>query len=616
MDPQYAQITGLASGQHGAVSISQMTAARVGSQLRSVWVDRGLIERLGPRSYAIVGSPPTWQRAAWAANADLDGAGFVAGRLAARLSKLDGFDLDQVELLAERSRRNLKTPHLLRTTCLPIPWHDTKIIDGIRCLTPERLILDAPLFHFSKAEIENAIDSAIRMKLVSEQRLRTRVVARHRAGINHGRRLLDALVDSGGESRLERWFLRLVRDAGLSRPQLQRTVRDGSRTIARVDAYFPGGLVVEIAGHGTHASRRQRQRDEQRRTELTLRGFRVVTFTYDDIRQRPDWVVARLREALAMCAWRSLSPNARAGAGIGDSDGREGGMGVGCALPRRHREAPSTRSPGIRTVVGMTSATASTAAFSPPSPPSAASRGGLIAARTELATKVYGHAGTEVRALDGVTVNMAAGEFTAVMGPSGSGKSTLMHCLAGLDTLSSGKAFIGDVDLGTLNDKQLTKVRREQIGFIFQAYNLLPTLNARENITLPMDLAGRRPDKEWLHTVINTVGLGQRLKHRPSELSGGQQQRVAVARALAGKPQVIFADEPTGNLDSRTGGEILDFMRKAVLELGQSIVMVTHDPVAASYADSVLFLNDGRIVDRIVAPTATGVLDRMKAFGD
>ena len=240
----------------------------------------------------------------------------------------------------------------------------------------------------------------------------------------------------------------------------------------------------------------------------------------------------------------------------------------------------------------------------------------LIAARTQLATKVYGRSGTEVRALDGVTVNMPAGEFTAVMGPSGSGKSTLMHCLAGLDTLTSGKAFIGEVDLGSLSDKQLTQVRREQVGFIFQAYNLVPTLNARENITLPMDLAGRKPDKEWLRTVIDTVGLGERLKHRPSELSGGQQQRVAVARALAGRPQVIFADEPTGNLDSRAGGEILAFMRAAVENFGQSIVMVTHDPVAAAFAHSVLFLNDGRIVDRMVAPTAAGVLDRMKKFGD
>ena len=264
-----------------------------------------------------------------------------------------------------------------------------------------------------------------------------------------------------------------------------------------------------------------------------------------------------------------------------------------------------------------------TTPFAPPhvapqaiAPPRVIAGSHLIAARTQLATKVYGRSGTAVRALDAVTVNMPAGEFTAVMGPSGSGKSTLMHCLAGLDTLTSGKAFIGDVDLGSLSDKQLTRVRREQIGFIFQAYNLVPTLNARENITLPLDLAGRKPDKEWLRTVIDTVGLGQRLKHRPSELSGGQQQRVAVARALAGQPQVIFADEPTGNLDSRAGGEILAFMRAAVESFGQSIVMVTHDPVAAAFAHSVLFLNDGRIVDRMVAPTASGVLDRMKAFGD
>ncbi len=239
-----------------------------------------------------------------------------------------------------------------------------------------------------------------------------------------------------------------------------------------------------------------------------------------------------------------------------------------------------------------------------------------VAARAVNATKIYGRAGTEVRALDDVTIDIPAGEFTAVMGPSGSGKSTLMHCLAGLDTLTSGSVFIGDIDLATLSDKHLTRLRRERIGFIFQAYNLLPTLNAIENITLPMSLAGRRPDRQWLHRVIATVGLGDRLKHRPSELSGGQQQRVAVARALASQPNVIFADEPTGNLDSRSGGEILAFMRSAVNDLGQSIVMVTHDPVAASFADSVLFLNDGRIVDRMVAPTAPSVLDRMKAFGD
>jgi putative ABC transport system ATP-binding protein len=239
----------------------------------------------------------------------------------------------------------------------------------------------------------------------------------------------------------------------------------------------------------------------------------------------------------------------------------------------------------------------------------------FAAARTELATKVYGRGGTEVRALDQVSAAMPGGQFTAVMGPSGSGKSTLMHCLAGLDTLTSGHAYLGDIDLGSLSDRDLTRVRREQIGFIFQAYNLIPTLSAKENITLPMDLARRKYDRPWLDAVIDTVGLRDRLKHRPSELSGGQQQRVAVARALAGRPRVIFADEPTGNLDSRAGGEILQFMRSAVTDLGQTIVMVTHDPVAAAYADSVLFLADGNIVDHMSRPTSTAVLDRMKAFG-
>jgi putative ABC transport system ATP-binding protein len=239
-----------------------------------------------------------------------------------------------------------------------------------------------------------------------------------------------------------------------------------------------------------------------------------------------------------------------------------------------------------------------------------------LAARAESATKVYGRGSTEVLALDDVTVGVPAGRFTAVMGPSGSGKSTLMHCLAGLDSLTSGRVFIGDVELGSLSDRELTRVRRERVGFVFQAFNMLPTLNARENITLPLALAGRKPDKEWLGTVIDTVGLGDRLKHRPSELSGGQQQRVAVARALASKPQLIFADEPTGNLDSRTGGEILTFMRSAVDLFGQTIVMVTHDAVAASHADSVLFLGDGRIVDSMSNPSPDRILDRLKQFGN
>lgn len=237
-------------------------------------------------------------------------------------------------------------------------------------------------------------------------------------------------------------------------------------------------------------------------------------------------------------------------------------------------------------------------------------------ARAVDATKVYGAGDTAVRALDGVSVEIPAGRFTAIMGPSGSGKSTLMHSLAGLDSLTSGQVFLGDVELGALSDKELTRVRREQIGFVFQAFNLIPTLTATENITLPMDLARIRPDKDWLDRVVATVGLGSRLSHRPSELSGGQQQRVAVARALASRPAAVFADEPTGNLDSRSGAQILQFMREAVDDLAQSIVMVTHDPVAASYADHVLFLADGRIVDQMLAPTADTVLDRMKAFGD
>jgi putative ABC transport system ATP-binding protein len=238
------------------------------------------------------------------------------------------------------------------------------------------------------------------------------------------------------------------------------------------------------------------------------------------------------------------------------------------------------------------------------------------AARAVDASKIYGKGDTEVRALDGVTVDFAQGRFSAIMGPSGSGKSTLMHCLAGLDTLTSGRVLIGDTDVSTLDDKRLTVLRRDRIGFIFQAFNLVPTLTALENITLPMSLAGRKPDAEWVDRVIATVGLKDRLSHRPSELSGGQQQRVAVARALASRPEIIFADEPTGNLDSRTGAEILEFMRRAVRELGQTIVMVTHDPVAASYADRVVFLADGRIVDEMADPTPERVLDRMKQFGE
>ena len=239
----------------------------------------------------------------------------------------------------------------------------------------------------------------------------------------------------------------------------------------------------------------------------------------------------------------------------------------------------------------------------------------VAAAGTVAAVKVYGRGDAAVRALDGVTVGFAAGGFTAIMGPSGSGKSTLLHAVAGLDSLTSGRVFIGDTDLTRLKDKALTRLRRDRIGFVFQAFNLVPTLSAIENITLPMTLAGRKPDKQWLRLVIDTVGLEGRLRHRPSELSGGQQQRVAVARALAGRPAIIFADEPTGNLDSRTGAEILSFMRLAVRELGQTIVMVTHDPAAASYADRVVFLADGRLAGELLDPTADAVLDRIKQIG-
>jgi putative ABC transport system ATP-binding protein len=236
-------------------------------------------------------------------------------------------------------------------------------------------------------------------------------------------------------------------------------------------------------------------------------------------------------------------------------------------------------------------------------------------ARAVDAHKVYGKGEAQVRALDGVSVEFAEGQFTAIMGPSGSGKSTLMHTLAGLDDLTSGSVWIGDTDLSELNDKALTKLRRDRVGFVFQAFNLVPTLDVAENITLPMALAGRKPDREWVDNVIGIVGLGDRLRHRPSELSGGQQQRVAVARALASQPEIVFADEPTGNLDSRTGAEVLSFMRQATREFGQTIVMVTHDPVAASYAGRAIFLVDGRIVDDVSDPTTDSVIDRMKTLG-
>jgi len=237
------------------------------------------------------------------------------------------------------------------------------------------------------------------------------------------------------------------------------------------------------------------------------------------------------------------------------------------------------------------------------------------AARAVAASKIYGSGDAEVRALDSINVEFAAGMFTAIMGPSGSGKSTLLHVLAGLDTVTSGEVFIGDIELSTLKDKDLTLVRRDRLGFVFQSFNLIPTLNALENMTLPLSLGGRKADAAWQDEVVKAVGLGDRLGHRPNELSGGQQQRVAVARALLSKPEIVFADEPTGNLDSRSSSEVLSFMRAAVDNFGQTIVMVTHDAGAAAYADRVVFLADGSIEAELMNPTATTVLDRMKQLG-
>jgi putative ABC transport system ATP-binding protein len=239
----------------------------------------------------------------------------------------------------------------------------------------------------------------------------------------------------------------------------------------------------------------------------------------------------------------------------------------------------------------------------------------LVAARIENGVKVYGSGQAQVTALNGVTEEFPTGQFTAIMGPSGSGKSTLLHCLAGLDTLTSGTVSVGGVELGSLSDKELTHLRREKVGFIFQAYNLVPTLSAEENIVLPLSIAGRKPDDSWFDTVVDTIGVRDRLGHRPGELSGGQQQRVAAARAMVTQPALIFADEPSGNLDSTSGNELLAFMRRAVDEFGQTILMVTHDANAASYADRVVFLDDGRIVDRMADPTAEKILDRMKSLG-
>jgi len=245
--------------------------------------------------------------------------------------------------------------------------------------------------------------------------------------------------------------------------------------------------------------------------------------------------------------------------------------------------------------------------------PARTAHAGAVASAREL-VKVYGEGEAQVRALDGVDVDLGRGRFTAILGPSGSGKSTLMHCLAALDTPTSGSVVLDGVEVAGLRDRALTALRRDRVGFVFQSFNLVPTLTARENITLPLDIAGRRVDHSWFDLVIDTVGLRDRLDHRPNQLSGGQQQRVACARAIVSRPAIVFADEPTGNLDSRAGAEILGFLRRCVDEFGQSTVIVTHDPVAAGYADRALFLADGRIVDEMERPTADAVLDRMKSF--
>jgi putative ABC transport system ATP-binding protein len=241
--------------------------------------------------------------------------------------------------------------------------------------------------------------------------------------------------------------------------------------------------------------------------------------------------------------------------------------------------------------------------------------GSVYAARAVDAVKVYGEGATSVRALDGVSVGFESGRFTAIMGPSGSGKSTLLHCLAGLDGLTGGHIYLAGVDLSALKEKELTLLRRDKVGFIFQSFNLVPTLTAGENVLLPLLLAGEKPDTGWMDTVVDTLGIEERLDHLPGELSGGQQQRVAAARALTSRPEIIFADEPTGNLDSRAGHELLDFMRRAVDEFHQTIVMVSHDPAAAAHADRVLFLADGKIVDEMIDPTPARILDLMKTLG-
>lgn len=302
MERLFNTISQLSSRQHRAVSTRQLERNGVDRRLRAKWVERGLLSRAGPHSYVVAGSAPTAHRSAWCAAADAEGLGYVSGRTAAWLHRLDGFrPLAQAEILVGRAHRGARLPHFVRTTSWPLGPEDTAVIDGIRCLTAERLIVESPHFRFTAAETESAIDSAIRAKKVVEARLRERILEAVRPG-SGGAALRDALVDTGGESRLERWFLRIVRKGGLVRPEMRVVVTARGEFAARLDASFPGGLVVELEGHATHSSRRQRQHDEERRTRLTLQGYRVVVFTYIDVRDRPDWVLAQVRAALALVA--------------------------------------------------------------------------------------------------------------------------------------------------------------------------------------------------------------------------------------------------------------------------------------------------------------------------
>ena len=301
MSARFDAIAAVAAANHGVVSRQELGRRGVDASLRLKWARSGRLVELGEKSYALPGTPATWKRSLAAGLADVGECGVIAGRSAARLHGIDGFQDSVVEILVPRRSRNLTSRSgTVRSTEIEIGRRDITAVDGLRLLRPERLILDGPLFEFDRAEIENAIDSAIRQRLVSEQRLRTRVVARHRCGINGGRILLEAMVDTGGESRLERLFLRLVRLGKLDRPAVQRTYRTGSSVIARVDFEFPGGLIVEVNGFGYHSTRQQLQRDADRQSELMLLGRRILTFTYDDVRYRPDWVLERLSRGMSM----------------------------------------------------------------------------------------------------------------------------------------------------------------------------------------------------------------------------------------------------------------------------------------------------------------------------